>query len=72
MNTKEGLMVMIRSLMRDLASNGMQLRLSKSSNMVRTEELLHVRAEILKSIVHRQGLLIEVLKVELEYKEEVA
>ena len=66
MRTKESLRVAIRELMKDLAGNGLALRLNKKST-VRTEELLLCRCEILKSIAHRQGLLIEMMANEIEY-----
>jgi hypothetical protein len=66
MRSKESLRVEIRELMKDLAGNGLALRLNKAS-VIRTGQLLHCRTEILKSIAHRQGLMIEILETEAEY-----
>lgn len=69
MRTRESLMVEIRSLMKDLAVNGMNMRMAKNSNNIdQLINLLAVRTEIYKSIAHRQGLLIEVLSNEVEFK----
>ena len=65
MRTKESLMVEIRDLMQDLAKNGLLLRGAKSPT--RIIELSHARTEILLSIAHRQGLMIEILETEIEY-----
>ena len=71
MRTKESLMNEIRDLMAAMAQNGMELRRCERSNMwIKANELLHARTEILKSIAHRQGLLIEVLNNEIEYATE--
>ncbi len=75
MRTKESIRVEIRTLMTAMAQNGMELRRMERSNMwLRVNELLGVRTEILKSIAHRQGLLITILENEIEYstKDEVA
>lgn len=68
MRTKQGLKVEIRGLIRALAINGMNMNMAKrSDNIDLTVNLLCARTEILKSIAHRQGLLIEVLDNEIEY-----
>jgi hypothetical protein len=64
-------MVEIRELSRDLAVNGMNCSMAKrGGNVDRMIELLLGRTEILKSIAHRQGLLIEILGNEIEYSTE--
>jgi hypothetical protein len=69
MRTKESLKVEIRELMLAMAHNGLNMRMMERSNMwLKANELLHARTEILKSIAHRQGLLIEVLSNEIEYE----
>jgi hypothetical protein len=68
--SKEGLRAQIRELTRDLAVNGMNVsRMQRIGNVNEVIQLLLVRTEILKSIAHRQGLLIEALDNEAEYKE---
>jgi hypothetical protein len=60
----------IKSLIKDLAVNGMNLRrCARMGNSIEVERLLCCRTEILKSVVHRQGLIIEALENEAEYKE---
>jgi hypothetical protein len=69
MRTKESLKAEIRGLMIDLATNGSLLRRLERSNMwLNANELLHARHEIMKSIAHRQGLLIEMMENEAEYR----
>ena len=65
MRTKETLRVEIRVLMTEMARNGLLLGMAK--NPTRMIELSHARTEILLSIAHRQGLLIEILSNEIEY-----
>ena len=67
MRTKEQLKVEIQLLMQELAKSGMRLRMEKRIN--RQIELMHLRTELYKSITHRQGLIIEMMANEAEYKE---
>ena len=68
MDTVETLKRQVRELMKDLAINGVELGRLRGMNMwVRQGELLLARTEILKSIAHRQGLIIEALQNQIEY-----
>ena len=70
MRTKESLKVEIRLLMTEYAKLGGELRREiNAGRTIRMEELLLARHEILLSVSHRQGLLVQVLEVEIEYKE---
>ena len=66
MRTVLSLKVEIRNLMKDLATNTMNIRLSRE-NPDAMHRFLLVRTEIYKSIAHRQGLIIEVLSVEVKF-----
>lgn len=68
MRTKESLKGEIRELMKDMAENGFELRrVERKGLFLRQNELLHARHEIMKSIAHRQGMVIEALECEAEY-----
>lgn len=66
--TKEGIKVQIRDLTVALAQNSMDLRREirsgRTMNLVRLGEARH---QIMLSIAHRRGLLIEILENEMEY-----
>jgi hypothetical protein len=61
----------IRELMKDLAQNGIYLKLMAKSPR-ETERLLCVRTEIYKSICHRQFKLLKEYEIELTYGKAVA
>ncbi len=65
--SKEGIRAQIVELMKDMTRNGFELRLEK--RMHRQIELHHQRVEILKSICHKQGLLIEIMVAESKWTE---
>jgi hypothetical protein len=68
MRTKESIKREIQDLMAALAQNNFGLRRMERRNMwLNANELLHARHEIMKSIAHRQGLLIEIMENEMEY-----
>jgi hypothetical protein len=66
----EELKAQIRGLMRELAHNGVRLRIvQKRGSLNDACNLMCVRVELLKSIAHRQGLLIEALENEMSFSE---
>ena len=71
MRTIESLKVEIRELMKDLARNGAEsVREHKSGRTMNLERLAVARVEIYKSIAHRQGLIIEILTVQVKFERE--
>lgn len=68
MKTKEQLRQEIRELMFALVRNGVNLRMMCRMQNTREQlNLMAARTELLKSICHRQGLLIVALDTEVEY-----
>ena len=68
MRTKESIKVEIRTLMTALAQSSMELRREiKSGRTMHLARLAEARHQIVLSIAHRQGLLIEILSNEIEY-----
>ncbi len=68
MRTKESLKVEIRGLMTDYARAKAELsRETRAGRTIHIPRLLGVCHEILLSISHRQGLLVQVLETEIEY-----
>lgn len=66
----EMLKAQIHGLMRDLAINGLHLRVEK--RVGRKFELMAARMEIYKSIAHRQGLIIEMQANDIDFARKVA
>jgi hypothetical protein len=70
MKTKEQLRAEISSLMVDLVRNGVHMRTMIRWGNVREQlNLMAARVEILKSICHRQGQLIQLVDMGDEIKE---
>ena len=70
MHSKENIKAEINLLCRELAVNGMNLNMQRRrQNLDEVINLMCARTEILKSIAHRQGLLIEILENESRYSE---
>ena len=61
---KEQLRLELRELVKDLATNGMAMRLMKGKSPRETERLLCARTEIYKSICHRQWKLLQLMEME--------
>jgi hypothetical protein len=69
MGSTDALFAQIDMLMVQLAENSLNLKAIEDKNMwLRTNELLLVRTEILKSIAHRQAILIKAFS-DAEYRE---
>ena len=73
MRTRESLKREIGELMKDLVHAGFELKRTERTNQwLRANELLHARHEIMKSIAHRQGLIIEMMENDMEYGSKAA
>ncbi len=68
MRTKESIKQEIRTLTQAMAQNSMEIRretrAGRTNALVRLAEARH---QIMLSIAHRQGLMIEILENEMEY-----
>ena len=63
----------IREYMMALKLNTQEINYCQRKNQwIRMSDLLLARTEILKSICHRQGKIIEILTAEVEFNKEVA